>query len=166
MQLQIKHQLRAQFDEIEDIIISPTMKFRQWRIAVKCKSSFHVGRSMNGEVVILDTFNRVPVPDTEIMKIAKQDENISAFLSFSLSTGGKWINTRIIMKCGSLICATAAKVTILLSRSAISTWTTKSKIPIPAGFSVKKNCKKIKTRLCVSESFLLCRAWIIHLCRF
>ncbi|AYJ91312.1 MULTISPECIES: metal-dependent hydrolase [Bacillus] len=83
MQLQIKRQLRARFDEIEEIIISPTMKFRQWRIAVKCKSSFHVGRSMNGEVVILDTFNRVPVPDTEIMKIAKQDENISAFLSFS-----------------------------------------------------------------------------------
>ncbi|MFP3393730.1 metal-dependent hydrolase, partial [Brevibacillus sp. SIMBA_076] len=31
MQLQIKRQLCARFDEIEEIIISPTMKFRQWR---------------------------------------------------------------------------------------------------------------------------------------
>jgi len=31
----------------------------------------------------VDTFEKVPLPDTKIMDIAKQDKNISAFLSFS-----------------------------------------------------------------------------------
>ena len=47
------------------------------------KIGFYVGRSMDGNVVIVDTFNRVPLPDTDVMKAAKQDKNISAFLSFS-----------------------------------------------------------------------------------
>ncbi|ASB87635.1 metal-dependent hydrolase [Bacillus sonorensis] len=83
MQRRIKQSLRQKIDDIEEIIISPTMKFRQWRIAVKAKSAFYVGRSIDGNVVIVDTFNRVPVPESSVMKAAKQDKNISAFLSFS-----------------------------------------------------------------------------------
>ncbi|MEC3609507.1 metal-dependent hydrolase [Bacillus glycinifermentans] len=83
MQRRIKQELRRKIDDIEEIIISPTMKFRQWRIAVKAKSAFYVGRSIDGNIVILDTFNRVPLPDSPVMKAAKQDKNISAFLSFS-----------------------------------------------------------------------------------
>lgn len=84
MQLRIKLRLREMIEEeIETIIISPTMKFRQWRIAVTTAHAFYVGRSLDGHVVILDTFNRVPVPETDVMKAAKQDENIAAFLSFS-----------------------------------------------------------------------------------
>ncbi|AMA51556.1 MULTISPECIES: metal-dependent hydrolase [Bacillus] len=84
MQLRIKRKLHEMIhDEIESIIISPTMKFRQWRIAVTTAHAFYVGRSMEGHVVILDTFNRVPVPETEVMQAAKQDDNIAAFLSFS-----------------------------------------------------------------------------------
>lgn len=84
MQLRIKRQLREMIhEEIESIIISPTMKFRQWRIAVTTAHAFYVGRSMDGHVVILDTFNRVPVPETDVMQAAKQDDNIAAFLSFS-----------------------------------------------------------------------------------
>ncbi len=80
-------------EEIETIIISPTMKFRQWRIAVTTAHAFYVGRSLDGHVVILDTFNRVPVPETDVMKAAKQDENIAAFLSFSprLQVGGRYL---------------------------------------------------------------------------
>lgn len=83
MQQQIKQKLHKKYSDIEEIIISPTMKFKQWRIAVKTKSSFHVGRSMDGNLVMLDTFNRVPVPDSDIMKAARKDDNLSAFLSFS-----------------------------------------------------------------------------------
>ncbi|MFN2747894.1 MULTISPECIES: metal-dependent hydrolase [Bacillus] len=83
MQRRIKQSLHEKIDDIEEIIISPTMKFRQWRVAVKAKSAFHVGRSIDGNVVIIDTFNRVPVPESAVMKAAKQDKNISAFLSFS-----------------------------------------------------------------------------------
>jgi inner membrane protein len=83
MHYQIKEKLHNKYNDIEEIIISPTMKFKQWRIAVKTKSAFHVGRSMDGKLVMLDTFNRVPVPDSEVMKAAKKDDNLSAFLSFS-----------------------------------------------------------------------------------
>ena len=33
--------------------------------------------------MVYDKFDRVPFPDNAIMRAAKQDENISAFLSFS-----------------------------------------------------------------------------------
>lgn len=49
MQLRIKRRLRELIDEdIETIIISPTMKFRQWRIAVTTAHAFYVGRSLDG----------------------------------------------------------------------------------------------------------------------
>ncbi len=41
MQLRIKRRLREMIEEeIETIIISPTMKFRQWRIAVTTAHAF------------------------------------------------------------------------------------------------------------------------------
>jgi len=66
-----------------EIIISPTMKFNQWRIAVMNKHQFFVGRAVNNEVTILDQFNRVPVPETPVLEAAQKDKNLSAFISFS-----------------------------------------------------------------------------------
>ncbi|MCA1025126.1 MULTISPECIES: metal-dependent hydrolase [Cytobacillus] len=66
-----------------EIIISPTMKYNQWRIAIKNKDSFFVGRALRGQVRIVDQFKRVPIPKTPIFNAATKDKNISAFLSFS-----------------------------------------------------------------------------------
>ena len=66
-----------------EIIISPTMKFNQWRLAIMNKHQFFVGRARNNHVNILDQFNRVPVPDSPVLEAAKMDKNLSAFLSFS-----------------------------------------------------------------------------------
>jgi inner membrane protein len=66
-----------------DIIIAPTMKFHQWRLAIMTKHQFFVGRANNGHIDILDQFNRVPVPQTPVLEAAKKDKNLSAFLSFS-----------------------------------------------------------------------------------
>ncbi|MDZ5474559.1 metal-dependent hydrolase [Bacillus sp. 31A1R] len=66
-----------------EIIIAPTMKFHQWRIAVMNPNQFFVGRANNNKVRILDQFKRVPVPETPVLKAAKKDKNLSAFLSFS-----------------------------------------------------------------------------------
>ena len=66
-----------------EIIISPTLRFHQWKIAVMNTHQFFVGRSINKDVQILDQFNRVAIPETPVLKAAKQDENLSAFLSFS-----------------------------------------------------------------------------------
>ncbi|XJZ27926.1 metal-dependent hydrolase [Bacillota bacterium Lsc_1132] len=66
-----------------DIIIAPTMRFHNWRIAVMNKHQFFVGRSENNKIRIIDQFNRVPVPDTPVLDAAKKDKNLAAFLSFS-----------------------------------------------------------------------------------
>ncbi|WP_071396106.1 metal-dependent hydrolase [Bacillus tuaregi] len=66
-----------------EIIIAPTMRFHQWKIAVMNKHQFFVGRSVNRQVQILDQFNRVEVPETPVLEAAKKDENLAAFLSFS-----------------------------------------------------------------------------------
>lgn len=66
-----------------EIIIAPTMRFSQWRLAIMNKHQFFVGRAHDNEVNILDQFNRVPVPDSPILEAAKKDKNLSAFLSFS-----------------------------------------------------------------------------------
>ncbi|MDE3838019.1 hypothetical protein C0966_01190 [Bacillus methanolicus] len=66
-----------------EIIIAPTMRFHQWRIAVMNKHQFFVGRAYKNQVSILDRFNRVPVPQSPVLEVAKKDKNLSAFLSFS-----------------------------------------------------------------------------------
>ena len=76
-------EVKVLIPDATDIIISPTMKYRQWRIAVMNKQQFFVGRSVNRKVKILDQFNRVPVPSIPILEAAKKDKNLSAFLAFS-----------------------------------------------------------------------------------
>jgi inner membrane protein len=66
-----------------EIIIAPTMKFHNWRIAAMNEEKFFVGRAENGKVEILDRYERIPVPNTPIIEAAKKDKNLSAFLSFS-----------------------------------------------------------------------------------
>ncbi|MFE8698714.1 metal-dependent hydrolase [Cytobacillus sp. FJAT-53684] len=76
-------EVKKMIPDATEIIIAPTMKFRQWRIAVMNKHQFFVGRAVKDEVSILDQFNRVPVPETPVLNAAKKDKNLSAFLSFS-----------------------------------------------------------------------------------
>lgn len=83
MKRRIIGKLHKLLPDIEQVIISPTMKFRSWHIAVMTNTSFHVARSVNGEIVLLDEFERIPVPQTDIIRAAEKDDNISAFLSFS-----------------------------------------------------------------------------------
>ncbi len=76
-------EVRTLIPDAVEIIIAPTMKFHQWRIAAMNKEIFFVGRAKEGKVEILDRFKRIPVPNTPIIEAAKKDHNISAFLSFS-----------------------------------------------------------------------------------
>lgn len=76
-------EVRSLIPDATEIIIAPTMKFHQWRIAAMNKDLFFVGRAENGKVKILDRFKRIPVPKTPVIEAAKKDPNISAFLSFS-----------------------------------------------------------------------------------
>jgi len=82
-QRKVLREVRTIIPDATDIIISPTMKFHQWRVAVMNKHQFFVGRAHNNEVTILDQFARVKVPESPVIEAAKKDKNLSAFLSFS-----------------------------------------------------------------------------------
>jgi inner membrane protein len=76
-------EVKRQIPNATEIIIAPTMKFHNWRIAAMNESQFFVGRAEEGLVEILDRFERIPVPETPVIEAAKKDKNLSAFLSFS-----------------------------------------------------------------------------------
>ena len=64
------------------------MRFRRWKIAVMTKNKYYVAHAENGIVTILDTFDRVPLPESDVLEAAKHDINLAAFLFFSyLSLG-------------------------------------------------------------------------------
>lgn len=69
--------------DAEQVILNPTIKFFQWRVAVIAKDKFYVARAYKRNIVLLDEFKRVPLPDNPMMDVAIMDKNIQAFLSFS-----------------------------------------------------------------------------------
>ncbi|WP_456276727.1 metal-dependent hydrolase [Bacillus sp. AK128] len=83
MKRKVKDTVEKIIPEVEEVIVSPTIRFNQWHVAVKSKHHFHVIKAVDGTIVVLDTFDRRPIPKTPLLEAAKQDDNISAFLSFS-----------------------------------------------------------------------------------
>lgn len=75
--------VKQMIPDATEIIIAPTLRFHQWRIAALSKDNFYVGRANQNRVTIYDKFNRLPIPQTPILEAAKKDKNLSAFLSFS-----------------------------------------------------------------------------------
>lgn len=82
-QRSVLNAVKVMIPDATEIIIAPTMRFNHWRVAVMNKHQFFVGRAVKNHLRILDQFNRVPVPETPVLEAAKQDKNLSAFLSFS-----------------------------------------------------------------------------------
>ncbi|CAH0347633.1 metal-dependent hydrolase [Bacillus sp. CECT 9360] len=79
----IKESVKVQIPEARKIIMSPTMKYHNWKVAVITEKHFYVARASNGYVTILDKFERVPLPVSPVLDAAKHDKNLAAFLSFS-----------------------------------------------------------------------------------
>jgi inner membrane protein len=82
-QRKIRKQILEMIPNATQIIIAPTVKFHEWRIAVISEQRFYVGRSNKYHVDILDEFERIEIPENEIITAAIKDKNLSAFLSFS-----------------------------------------------------------------------------------
>lgn len=76
-------QINNKYTDVEQVVTSPTIKHNIWRLAITTEKNFYVGRAINGKIEIVDEFEKVPLPDNQLVQIAKQDKNISAFLSFS-----------------------------------------------------------------------------------
>ncbi|MGX2958668.1 metal-dependent hydrolase [Peribacillus sp. JNUCC 23] len=79
----IKAAVKKAIPSASKIILSPTMRYHRWKVAVIAEKHYYVARAENGKVTILDTFDRIPLPDSEILHTAKHDKNLAAFLSFS-----------------------------------------------------------------------------------
>jgi len=80
---EIVKKIYEHFPLTEQVATSPTYKQNFWRIAITTKNRFYVGTVENGHIQLMDTFERIPVPDSPLINIAKSDKNIEAFLSFS-----------------------------------------------------------------------------------
>ncbi|SFM45169.1 inner membrane protein [Gracilibacillus orientalis] len=80
---EIVKMIHGNFDHVEQIATSPTIKQNVWRIALTTDQHYFVGKVKDGHIEIDDKFYRIPLPDDPIIKFALKDKNISAFLSFS-----------------------------------------------------------------------------------
>lgn len=81
--MEIIKKIHTHFPDTQKIATSPTIKQNKWRVAITASDTFYVGMVENGHIEIVDTFEKVALPDTKVMRTATQDKNISAFLSFS-----------------------------------------------------------------------------------
>ncbi|WP_110926489.1 metal-dependent hydrolase [Bacillus massiliglaciei] len=79
----IKRLVKMKIPDARKIILSPTMRYHRWKIAVITEKHYHVARAENGIVTVLDTFKRLPLPESKVLEAAKSDKNLAAFLSFS-----------------------------------------------------------------------------------
>jgi inner membrane protein len=79
----IKQAVKIQIPEAKKIIMSPTMRYHSWKIAVITQNHYYVARANNGFVTILDKFERIPLPESKVLNAATRDKNLAAFLSFS-----------------------------------------------------------------------------------
>ncbi|BAQ08718.1 membrane-bound metal-dependent hydrolase [Bacillus sp. OxB-1] len=66
-----------------EVIIAPTIRFFQWRVAASSETHHYVGRAYGRSVTIYDRFERTPMPESPQIEAAMKDENIKAFVSFS-----------------------------------------------------------------------------------
>ncbi|KIL47166.1 metal-dependent hydrolase [Jeotgalibacillus campisalis] len=83
LQSAVRHSIKNTIPQADSVIIAPTIRFYQWRIAAETKEHFYVGRAYGRSITIYDKFKKISIPDTEVFQKAQTDPNVSAFLSFS-----------------------------------------------------------------------------------
>ncbi|ADU29239.1 metal-dependent hydrolase [Evansella cellulosilytica] len=65
------------------IFTSPTYRWNSWHIVVRTKDEMYVAKMKNGTLEYFETYPFETIPDLQIIKDARKDPNLSAFLSFS-----------------------------------------------------------------------------------
>ena len=83
VQAAVKNTVKRTIPNAKQIIVAPTMKFFQWRVAANSETHHYVGRAYGRSITIYDKFERIPLPDSKLVKVALEDRNLSAFISFS-----------------------------------------------------------------------------------
>lgn len=83
MRQNVKNVVKKRFRDVEQVIISPSYRFYHYHLAIVTKDHYFVARWHRGSIMVHDKFERIPLPDSDVIRAAQKDENISAFLSFS-----------------------------------------------------------------------------------
>lgn len=79
----VKHAVRNRLPDATEIIISPTIRFFQWRIVASSEEHHYVGRAYGRAITIYDQFEREPLPKLPEVDAAFKDRNVKAFTEFS-----------------------------------------------------------------------------------
>lgn len=83
VQAAVKKAVRNTIPGTTEIIVAPTIRFFQWRIAADTETHHHVGRAYGRSINIYDKFMKKPLPESNLIQAALKDKNLSAFVSFS-----------------------------------------------------------------------------------
>lgn len=83
VQSAVKKAVLNTIPDATEIIVAPTMRFFQWRIAADTDRHHYVGRAYGRTINIYDKFMKKPLPDSNLFQAALKDKNLAAFVSFS-----------------------------------------------------------------------------------
>ncbi|ENQ3078650.1 metal-dependent hydrolase [Bacillus cereus] len=83
MRQNVKNVVKKRFRDVEQVMISPSYRFYHYHLAIVTKDHYYVARWHRGSIMVHDKFERIPLPNNDVIRAAQKDENISAFLSFS-----------------------------------------------------------------------------------
>jgi inner membrane protein len=99
MQRNVAKAVRAKIPHVTSLIISPTLRFSHWHLAITAKNHFYVGRA------------RCRFPNRILLTRQKKTTIYPLFSLFPPFTVGRLRNITIILKSDLSICVTEAKIT-------------------------------------------------------
>ncbi len=80
----VEHAVRNTIPDTTNIIVAPTIRFFEWRIAADTEQHHYVGRAYGRSINIYDKFLKLDLPkDNDLFQTALKDKNLAAFVSFS-----------------------------------------------------------------------------------
>lgn len=79
----VKQAVKNTIPDAQEIYLSPTRYFFQYRVAANSSTHHYVGRAYGRSITLLDKFLIEPLPLTPLYDKIIQDENCKSFLSFS-----------------------------------------------------------------------------------
>ena len=79
----VKRAVSNRIPDAIEIIIAPTIRFFQWRVAASTESHHFVGRAYGRSITIYDQFTKDPLPDLPEVEAALADNNVKSFTEFS-----------------------------------------------------------------------------------
>lgn len=79
----VQARIEEKIPDARHIFISPSYRWSDWHIAVESSQYLYVIKIKRNKLNVIDRFDKHPLPEDKIITAAMNDDNISAFLSFS-----------------------------------------------------------------------------------